>query len=60
QGGKLLQTACGSPCYAAPEMIAGERWASRTASRPSSCGRLQSEILRVKAMGFLPRLAKCP
>lgn len=22
-GGRLLQTACGSPCYAAPEMIAG-------------------------------------
>lgn len=26
EGGRLLQTACGSPCYAAPEMIAGERY----------------------------------
>lgn len=25
-GGKLLQTACGSPCYAAPEMIAGKMY----------------------------------
>lgn len=25
-GGKLLSTACGSPCYAAPEMIAGKRY----------------------------------
>ena len=26
EGGKLLKTACGSPCYAAPEMIAGHRY----------------------------------
>jgi len=26
QGGHLLQTACGSPCYAAPEMIAGKHY----------------------------------
>lgn len=26
QGGKLLSTACGSPCYAAPEMIAGKQY----------------------------------
>ncbi|CAN0174224.1 unnamed protein product [Ascophyllum nodosum] len=26
EGGKLLQTACGSPCYAAPEMIAGKSY----------------------------------
>ena len=25
-GGKLLGTACGSPCYAAPEMIAGKKY----------------------------------
>lgn len=24
--GQLLKTACGSPCYAAPEMIAGKRY----------------------------------
>ena len=26
EGNKLLKTACGSPCYAAPEMIAGKRY----------------------------------
>ena len=26
EGGKLLSTACGSPCYAAPEMIAGKKY----------------------------------
>ena len=26
QRGELLKTACGSPCYAAPEMIAGKRY----------------------------------
>lgn len=26
EGGKLLTTACGSPCYAAPEMIAGRKY----------------------------------
>jgi 5'-AMP-activated protein kinase catalytic alpha subunit len=25
--GKLMKTACGSPCYAAPEMIAGKKYA---------------------------------
>merc|ERR1740121_1185697 len=29
--GQLLKTACGSPCYAAPEMIAGQRYV------PSRC-----------------------
>lgn len=26
EGGRLLATACGSPCYAAPEMIAGKKY----------------------------------
>ena len=26
KNGELLQTACGSPCYAAPEMIAGNKY----------------------------------
>ena len=26
EGGRLLSTACGSPCYAAPEMIAGKKY----------------------------------
>ena len=26
EGGRLLATACGSPCYAAPEMISGKRY----------------------------------
>ena len=26
KAGELLQTACGSPCYAAPEMIAGKKY----------------------------------
>ena len=24
--GELLKTACGSPCYAAPEMVAGKKY----------------------------------
>jgi 5'-AMP-activated protein kinase catalytic alpha subunit len=26
KNGETLKTACGSPCYAAPEMIAGNRY----------------------------------
>mmetsp|Transcript_11166 Transcript_11166/g.5659 ORF Transcript_11166/g.5659 Transcript_11166/m.5659 type:complete len:100 (-) Transcript_11166:9-308(-) len=45
----LLKTACGSPCYAAPEMIAGKRY------EPSkvdiwSCG----VILYAIVCGYLP------
>ena len=46
---ELLKTACGSPCYAAPEMIAGKKY------KPShvdvwSCG----VILYAMICGFLP------
>lgn len=49
QEGQLLKTACGSPCYAAPEMIAGHRYV------PSlcdiwSCG----VILFALVCGYLP------
>jgi len=49
QVGQLLQTACGSPCYAAPEMIAGHQY------EPSmvdiwSCG----VILFALVCGYLP------
>jgi len=49
QEGQLLKTACGSPCYAAPEMIAGQRYV------PSlcdiwSCG----VILFALVCGYLP------
>eukprot|EP00425_Heterocapsa_triquetra_P034187 CAMPEP_0195099418 /NCGR_PEP_ID=MMETSP0448-20130528/58269_1 /TAXON_ID=66468 /ORGANISM="Heterocapsa triquestra, Strain CCMP 448" /LENGTH=264 /DNA_ID=CAMNT_0040134303 /DNA_START=39 /DNA_END=829 /DNA_ORIENTATION=+ len=49
QDGQLLQTACGSPCYAAPEMIAGLKYV------PSmvdiwSCG----VILFALVCGYLP------
>ena len=47
--GQTLQTACGSPCYAAPEMIAGQRYHG---SRVDiwSCG----VILFALICGYLP------
>jgi 5'-AMP-activated protein kinase catalytic alpha subunit len=49
--GELLKTACGSPCYAAPEMIAGKRynglmsdvWSSGIILYAMSCGYLPFE-----------------
>ena len=49
--GQLLKTACGSPCYAAPEMIAGKRykpykadvWSSGVVLYAMICGHLPFE-----------------
>jgi 5'-AMP-activated protein kinase catalytic alpha subunit len=49
--GGLLKTACGSPCYAAPEMIAGKRykpymvdiWSSGVVLYAMICGHLPFE-----------------
>jgi hypothetical protein len=47
--GQLLQTACGSPCYAAPEMIAGHRYV------PSMCDIWScGVILFALVCGYLP------
>lgn len=47
--GEHLQTACGSPCYAAPEMIAGQRYA------PDSCDIWScGVILFALVCGYLP------
>ena len=47
--GELLKTACGSPCYAAPEMIAGERYKGYTVDVWSS-----GIILFAMICGYLP------
>jgi len=47
--GQLLQTACGSPCYAAPEMIAGQRYVPNMVDI-WSCG----VILFALVCGYLP------
>merc|ERR1719262_1528724 len=49
QDGQLLKTACGSPCYAAPEMIAGHRYVPSLCDL-WSCG----VILFALVCGFLP------
>lgn len=47
--GELLQTACGSPCYAAPEMIAGKKYVGSKVDL-WSCG----VILFAMISGYLP------
>mmetsp|Transcript_9382 Transcript_9382/g.12974 ORF Transcript_9382/g.12974 Transcript_9382/m.12974 type:complete len:812 (+) Transcript_9382:111-2546(+) len=49
EGNKLLSTACGSPCYAAPEMIAGKKYNGPLADLWSI-----GVILFALVCGFLP------
>ena len=47
--GELLKTACGSPCYAAPEMIAGNKYSGLCVDI-WSCGVIMFALI----CGFLP------
>lgn len=47
--GELLQTACGSPCYAAPEMIAGQKYTGSRVDLWST-----GVILFAMVSGYLP------
>lgn len=47
--GELLKTACGSPCYAAPEMIAGKKYLGANVD-VWSCGVIMFALI----CGFLP------
>ena len=46
---ELLKTACGSPCYAAPEMIAGKKYYGLKSDIWSS-----GVVLYAMVCGFLP------
>jgi serine/threonine protein kinase len=48
-GGRLLKTACGSPCYASPEMIAGHKYVGSLSDMWSL-----GVILFAMVCGFLP------
>lgn len=48
-GGRLLATACGSPCYAAPEMIAGKKYVGPKADMWSL-----GVVLYAMVCGYLP------
>jgi len=49
QDGQLLKTACGSPCYAAPEMVAGQRYV------PSRCDIWSCGVIMFALVcGYLP------